>query len=295
MTLSSMTGFGRSNNSFENYSWVWELKSVNGKGLDLRTRIPQGFDTLDKHVKSVAKKVLFRGTLNILLQIKKDGVETVLNVNEDVLNKLIIIAKDAAIKHNLPMPSIDNLLTIRDVIEVNNDDTPDYTEKGRDKAVKLSFDEALKSLISSREEEGAATYCMLSLILDDINRLLSEAEVIGLKQPELLKEKYEKKLGSLFDNKQDIDQDRLAQEIVLLALKSDIKEETDRLNAHIVSARKLLLTNGPVGRKLEFLTQEFNREINTLCSKSSDIRLTNIGLSLKASIDQFREQVLNVE
>ena len=295
MTLSSMTGFGRSNNSFENYSWVWELKSVNGKGLDLRTRIPQGFDTLDKHVKSVAKKVLFRGTLNILLQIKKDGVETVLNVNEDVLNKLIIIAKDAAIKHNLPMPSIDNLLTIRDVIEVNNDDTPDYTEKGRDKAVKLSFDEALKSLISSREEEGAATYCMLSLILDDINRLLSEAEVIGLKQPELLKEKYEKKLGSLFDNKQDIDQDRLAQEIVLLALKSDIKEETDRLNAHIVSARKLLLTNSPVGRKLEFLTQEFNREINTLCSKSSDIRLTNIGLSLKASIDQFREQVLNVE
>lgn len=295
MTLSSMTGFGRSNNSFENYSWVWELKSVNGKGLDLRTRIPQGFDTLDKHVKSVAKKVLFRGTLNILLQIKKDGVETVLNVNEDVLNKLIIIAKDAAIKHNLPMPSIDNLLTIRDVIEVNNDDTPDYTEKGRDKAVKLSFDEALKSLISSREEEGAATYCMLSLILDDINRLLSEAEVIGLKQPELLKEKYEKKLGSLFDNKQDIDQGRLAQEIVLLALKSDIKEETDRLNAHIVSARKLLLTNGPVGRKLEFLTQEFNREINTLCSKSSDIRLTNIGLSLKASIDQFREQVLNVE
>ncbi|MDC1428960.1 YicC family protein [Emcibacteraceae bacterium] len=295
MTLSSMTGFGRSNNNFENYSWVWELKSVNGKGLDLRTRIPQGFDTLDKHVKSVAKKVLFRGTLNILLQIKKDGVETVLNVNEDVLNKLIIIAKDAAIKHNLPMPSIDNLLTIRDVIEVNNDDTPDYTEKGRDKAVKLSFDEALKSLISSREEEGAATYCMLSLILDDINRLLSEAEVIGLKQPELLKEKYEKKLGSLFDNKQDIDQDRLAQEIVLLALKSDIKEETDRLNAHIVSARKLLLTNGPVGRKLEFLTQEFNREINTLCSKSSDIRLTNIGLSLKASIDQFREQVLNVE
>ena len=295
MTLSSMTGFGRSNNNFENYSWVWELKSVNGKGLDLRTRIPQGFDTLDKHVKSVAKKVLFRGTLNILLQIKKDGVETVLNVNEDVLNKLIIIAKDAAIKHNLPMPSIDNLLTIRDVIEVNNDDTPDYTEKGRDKAVKLSFDEALKSLISSREEEGAATYCMLSLILDDINRLLSEAEVIGLKQPELLKEKYEKKLGSLFDNKQDIDQDRLAQEIVLLALKSDIKEETDRLNAHIVSARKLLLTNGPVGRKLEFLTQEFNREINTLCSKSSDIRLTNIGLSLKTSIDQFREQVLNVE
>ncbi|MBT6135329.1 MAG: YicC family protein [Kordiimonadaceae bacterium] len=295
MTLSSMTGFGRSNNSFENYSWVWELKSVNGKGLDLRTRIPQGFDTLDKHVKSVAKKVLFRGTLNIVLQIKKDGVETVLNVNEDVLNKLIIIAKDAAIKHNLPMPSIDNLLTIRDVIEVNNDDTPDYTEKGRDKAVKLSFDEALKSLISSREEEGAATYCMLSLILDDINRLLSEAEVIGLKQPELLKEKYEKKLGSLFDNKQDIDQGRLAQEIVLLALKSDIKEETDRLNAHIVSARKLLLTNGPVGRKLEFLTQEFNREINTLCSKSSDIRLTNIGLSLKASIDQFREQVLNVE
>ena len=295
MTLSSMTGFGRSNNHYEDYSWVWELKSVNGKGLDVRARIPQGFDTLDKYVKSVAKKVLFRGNLNILLQIKKDGIKTVINVNEEVLDKLITIAKNAAIKHNLPIPSIDNLLTIREVIEVSNDDAEEDIEKGRDKAVKLSFDEAIKSLISSRKEEGAATYNMLSFILDDIDRLLSEAEAIAVKQPELLKEKYEKKLGSLFGNKQDVDPDRLAQEIVLLALKSDIKEETDRLNAHIVSARKLLVSDGPVGRKLEFLTQEFSREINTLCSKSSDIRLTNVGLALKVAIDQFREQILNVE
>ncbi len=295
MTLSSMTGFGRSNNHYEDYSWIWELKSVNGKGLDVRARIPQGFDTLDKYVKSVAKKVLFRGNLNILLQIKKDGIKTVINVNDEVLDKLITIAKNAAIKHNLPIPSIDNLLTIREVIEVSNDDAEEDIEKGRDKAVKLSFDEAIKSLISSRKEEGAATYNMLSFILDDIDRLLSEAEAIAVKQPELLKEKYEKKLGSLFDNKQDVDPDRLAQEIVLLALKSDIKEETDRLNAHIVSARKLLVSDGPVGRKLEFLTQEFSREINTLCSKSSDIRLTNVGLALKVAIDQFREQILNVE
>lgn len=295
MTLSSMTGFGRAEGHFENYSWVWEIRSVNGKSLDVRMRIPPGIDAMDQYIKNTTKKALSRGSLNVSLQIQKDSNETVVNINEAALDKLVSVAKDAAKKHDLPMPSIDRLLAIRDVVEVSNDDDDHDAVKARDEAVKKSFNEALNSLKTSREEEGAATYDMLSAVLNDIEKLLGEAEVIAKSQPGAIKEKYEEKLETLFDNKQGIDTDRLAQEIVLLATKADVKEETDRLGAHIASARKLLKSNGPVGRKMEFLAQEFNRETNTLCSKSSDITLTNIGLSLKTAIDQFREQVLNVE
>tara|TARA_R110002096_G_scaffold416576_1_gene619171 strand:+ start:35924 stop:36883 length:960 start_codon:yes stop_codon:yes gene_type:complete len=295
MTLSSMTGFGRSEGHFDNYSWVWEIRSVNGKALDVRMRIPPGLDAMDQYIKTTTKKALSRGSLNVSLQLHKDSSETVVNINEAALDKLVSVAKDAAKKHDLPMPSIDRLLAIRDVVEVSNDDEDENRVKACNEAIKKSFADALGSLIKSREEEGAATHDMLSGVLDNIEGLLREAEVVAATQPGALKEKYEEKLEALFDNKQGIEPDRLAQEIVLLATKADVKEETDRLGAHIVSARKLLNTEGPVGRKMEFLTQEFNRETNTLCSKSSDITLTNIGLSLKTAIDQFREQVLNVE
>lgn len=295
MTLSSMTGFGRAEGHFDNYSWVWEIRSVNGKALDVRMRIPPGLDAMDQYVKASVKKTLSRGSLNVSLQMQRDSSETVVNINEAALDKLVSVAKDAAKKHDLPMPSIDRLLAIRDVVEVSNDDENEDAVKARDEAIKQSFDDALGSLKTSREDEGAATYDMLSGVLDDIERLLREAQAVAATQPAALKEKYEEKLEALFDNKQGVEPDRLAQEIVLLATKADVKEETDRLNAHIASARKLLSSDGPVGRKMEFLAQEFNREANTLCSKSSDITLTNIGLSLKTAIDQFREQVLNVE
>ncbi len=295
MTLSSMTGFGRSQGQFNNYSWVWEIRSVNGKNVDVRVRIPPGLDAFDQFIKTAVKKTIFRGSLNVSLQLTKDSTETNVIVNEIALDKLIKVAKDASKKHDLAMPSIDRLLAIRDVVEITDMDENEDALKERDDALKNSLLETVSALKKSRQEEGKATFGMLSNILDDVESLLKRGEAIAAKQPHLLKEKFEEKVGKLFNNQQGLDQDRLSQEIVLLATKADVKEETDRLHAHITSARNLLQESGPVGRKLEFLAQEFNREANTLCSKSSDIELTNIGLSLKTAIDQFREQILNVE
>ncbi|MDG1437964.1 MAG: YicC family protein [Emcibacteraceae bacterium] len=295
MTLSSMTGFGRTQGHFGNYSWVWEIRSVNGKGLDVRMRIPSGLDSFEQYIKNTLKKSVTRGNLNVSLQLSKDDCETDVIVNEDALDKLIEVAKSAANKHGLPMPSLDSLLSIRDVVEIGIKEDDEDEIKARNEALKTNFEDAVKALKASRDAEGDATRTMLANIIDEVERLLNQAEGIAVSQPAALKVKFEEKLSALFDNKQGLDQDRLAQEVVLLATKADIKEETDRLHAHIASARKLLDEKGIVGRKFDFLTQEFNREANTLCSKSSDIGLTNIGLSLKTSIDQIREQVQNIE
>ncbi|MBT5767107.1 YicC/YloC family endoribonuclease [Pseudemcibacter sp.] len=295
MTLSSMTGFGRAEGHYKHYSWVWEIRSVNGKGLDVRMRIPPGLDAFDQFIKTTIKKEITRGSINVLLQLSKEETDTDVKVNEAALDKLIGVAKKASVDHDLPMPSLDSLLSIRDVVEIILTEDNENQISERNDILKKSFIEALSELKSSRQEEGLATRKMLSDVIDQVEDLLNQAEEIVNNQPSLLKEKYEEKVNALFDNKQGIDKDRLAQEIVLLATKADTKEETDRLRAHIASARTMLDAKGTIGRKMDFLTQEFNREANTLCSKSSDIALTNIGLSLKTAIDQIREQVQNVE
>lgn len=295
MTLSSMTGFGRAQSQFENYNWVWEIRSVNGKALDIRMRIPPGLNAYDQHIKATLKKSIARGSINVSLQLQKDSNAIDVKVNEDALDKLISVAKAASVKHDLPMPAIDNLLSIRDVVEISLNEDDEDKLKERDIILKSSFDDAIAALKSSRDDEGAATNKMLTRILDEIEHLLKEGEDVAAKQPQALKDKFLTKVNNLLEDNNGLDQDRIIQEVVLLATKADVKEETDRLWAHISSARNLLDEKGPVGRKLEFLTQEFNREANTLCSKSTDIKLTNIGLSLKTAIDQFREQVQNVE
>lgn len=295
MTLSSMTGFGRAEGHYEHYSWVWEIRSVNGKGLDVRMRIPPGLDAFDQFIKTTIKKEITRGSINVLLQLSKEETDTDVKVNEAALDKLIGVAKKASADHDLPMPSLDSLLSIRDVVEIIPTEDNENQISERNDILKKSFIEALSELKSSRQDEGLATRKMLSDVIDQVEDLLNQAEEIANNQPSWLKEKFEEKVSALFDNKQGIDKDRLAQEIVLLATKADTKEETDRLRAHIASARTMLDAKGTIGRKMDFLTQEFNREANTLCSKSSDIALTNIGLSLKTAIDQIREQVQNVE
>jgi uncharacterized protein (TIGR00255 family) len=295
MTLSSMTGFGRAEGHYKHYSWVWEIRSVNGKGLDVRMRIPPGLDAFDQFIKTTIKKEITRGSINVLLQLSKEETDTDVKVNEAALDKLIGVAKKASVDHDLPMPSLDSLLSIRDVVEIILTEDNENQISERNDILKKSFIEALSELKSSRQEEGLATRKMLSDVIDQVEDLLNQAEEIVNNQPSLLKEKYEEKVNALFDNKQGIDKDRLAQEIVLLATKADTKEETNRLRAHIASARTMLDAKGTIGRKMDFLSQEFNREANTLCSKSSDIALTNIGLSLKTAIDQIREQVQNVE
>jgi uncharacterized protein (TIGR00255 family) len=294
MTLSSMTGFGRTQSQFENYSWVWEIRSVNGKALDVRMRIPPGLDAFDQYIKTTLKKSISRGSLNVSLQLQKDSDEIDVKVNEVALDKLISVAKEAALKHNMPMPSIDNLLSIRDVVEITTKDDDDEKLKARNEELKTSFLDAITELKQSRDDEGSATFTMLSDVLDQVEKLLKEGEEIAAQQPDALKNKFLDKVNALLENN-NFDNERITQEVVILATKADVKEETDRLHAHIASARTLLNEKDPVGRKLDFLCQEFNREANTLCSKSTDIALTNIGLSLKTAIDQFREQVQNVE
>ena len=295
MTLSSMTGFGRAEGHFQKYSWLWEIRSVNGKTLDIRVRIPPGLDAMDQYVKSTLKENIVRGNVNVSLQLQKEADETTVNINEDALDKLVAIAKDISNKHNLPAPSVDRLLSIRDIVAISEMADDDETITGRDDALKASFLDAVRSFKESREFEGKATSAMLSNIIDDIERQLLNAEKVASGQPDEIKKRFLEKVEALIDKNHGFDKDRILQEVVILATKADVKEETDRLRAHISAARSLLTKSEPVGRKFEFLSQEFNREINTLCSKSSDITLTNIGLSLKSSVDQLREQILNVE
>lgn len=295
MTLSSMTGFGRAEGHFQKYSWLWEIRSVNGKTLDIRMRIPPGLDAMDQHIKNTLKENVARGNVNISLILQKETDETTVDINEEALDKIVAIAKDISKKHNLPTPSVDRLLSIRDVVAITEMADDDETIAERDNALKASFLDAVRSFKESRDYEGKATSGMLSNIIDDIERQLLDAEQVASGQSEEIKKRFLEKVEALIDKNQGLDKERILQEVVILATKADVKEETDRLRAHISSARSLLKSSDPVGRKLEFLSQEFNREINTLCSKSSDITLTNIGLSLKSSVDQLREQILNVE
>jgi uncharacterized protein (TIGR00255 family) len=300
MTLSSMTGFARTEGHIKttsgtDYNWTWEIRTVNGRGLDVRCKIPSGLDAFDQYIKNTLKKHLSRGSVNVNLVLSQEGDHSTVKINHHVLGQLVEAAVDTSVKFHLPQPSIDSFFAIRDVMEITDESLNEETQKERDEALKASFLEAVASLKSARLDEGGAIKEILSATLDEIETHLKEGEAIAAKQPESLKEKFLEKVNNLLSDDNRLDADRVTQEIVILATKADVKEETDRLHAHISSARNLIEEKGQVGRKLDFLCQEFNREANTLCSKSSSIELTNIGLSLKTAIDQLREQIQNIE
>lgn len=300
MTLSSMTGFARTEGhvrttSGTDYNWTWEIRTVNNRGLDIRCRIPSGLDAFDLYIKKTLKKHLARGSVNVNLILTQEGDHSTVKINHQVLNQLVEVAVETSVKYHLPQPSIDSFFSIRDVMEITDESLNEETQKERDDALKASFLEAISSLQSARLDEGSAIKQVLSATLDEIETHLKDGEEIAAKQPEALKEKFLEKINILLGDDNRLDADRVTQEIVILATKADVKEETDRLHAHIASARNLIDKKGQVGRKLDFLCQEFNREANTLCSKSSSIELTNIGLSLKTAIDQLREQIQNIE
>jgi len=295
MTLSSMTGFARSSGSWENYHWTWEIKSVNGRSLDVRCRVPQGMEAVEQMARKAIKGNIARGSVNINLQLNRDRDGTSFKVNQEMLDVLVAIAIETSMNNHLPQPSLDALMGIKDVIQYVDADEDEPRAKSRDAALAQSFEETMASFKVSRDTEGAAMQVVLTDLLDEIDRLVQQADAIARELPDLIKTRYRDKVAALLDDKTGIDPDRIAQEVVLLATKADIKEEIDRLYAHIEAARSHMKADGQIGRKLDFLTQEFNREANTLCSKASDIRLTDVGLSLKTTIDQFREQVQNIE
>ncbi len=290
-----MTGFARSHGASANYAWSWEIKSVNAKGLELRLRLPPGFDAVEVPVRGKAAELLSRGNVYATLTVTRDGVAPVVRINEPVLFALVNAIGNLKDRVDADKPRLDGLLGLKGVIEVEDEGETEEAKAAAEAAIVAGFAEALKGLSEMRQHEGRALGAILSARLDEMAALSSRADQAPGRQPEAVKKKLADQIAQLLESSQRLDPDRLHQEAIMLAAKADIREELDRLAAHVAQARKLLSGGGAVGRRLDFLSQELNRETNTLCAKSNDVELTNIGLELKSVVEQFREQVQNLE
>ena len=295
MALSSMTGFARSHGTSGPYSFEWELKSVNAKGFDLRMRLPPGFDEIETVARKRATEVLSRGTVYANLTVKRGNALSTVRVNEDVLNAILRIAADLAGKIDAVAPSVDGLMAIKGVIEVVEPEADEAEDKAAKIAVAASFEEALTALLAMRKREGTTLGEILSQRMTEIETLAKKAEAAPGRKPEAIRARLAEQIAALLESSDRFDSDRLNQEALMMAAKADIREELDRIASHISQAREMIGKGGPVGRRLDFLAQEFNREVNTCCSKSNDLELTNTGLEMKNVVEQFREQVQNLE
>jgi len=295
MALSSMTGFARSHGTSGPYAFEWELKSVNAKGFDFRMRLPPGWDDIEASARKRATELLSRGTVYANLSVKRTGAASVVRINEDVLSSILKVAAEISARTDAVAPSVDGLLGIKGVIEVVEPEIDPAELKSAQGAVTAAFEEALQSLIDMRKREGTALGQILSQRMDDIERLAKQAEAAPGRKPEAIRARIAEQVAVLMDTSDRFDADRLSQEAIMIAAKADIREELDRIASHIAQTRELLGKGGAVGRRLDFLAQEFNREVNTTCSKSNDVELTNTGLEMKTVVEQFREQVQNLE
>jgi len=295
MPLASMTGFARSQGSAGGYHWAWELKSVNGKGLDLRLRLPQGWDAIEVPARASAARHLARGNVSATLTAERTGALAAVRVNEEVLAALLETIGKIAQRVDASPPSLDGILGLKGVMEITETEENVAARREAEAAVAAGFEAALSDLVSARRNEGLALARLLETRLVEIARLTAAAEASPARAPEAIRARLAEQVKSIVGTGEKFDSDRLYQEAILLAAKADVREELDRLKAHVEAAQKLLAAGGPVGRKLDFLAQELNRESNTLCAKSNDVSLTAIGLDLKAVVDQFREQVQNLE
>lgn len=296
MTVFSMTGFSRSQGRNESCSWAWEVKSVNGRGLDVRCRLPNGFDHLDQPVRKRVAAAFQRGNISLNLNVGWQSRESGYRVNAAMLDEVLKLLPDIQAKFpDMAPPSLDGLLGMRGVLETSDDGISEEEQKALDAGILTALDEALIALGEARAAEGARLADILSGELDEIETLCAEIGEHSEMQPEVIRERLRRQVADLLADVPALPEDRLAQEAALLMTKADTREELDRLKAHLESARGLLAEEGAIGRRLDFLCQEFNREANTLCSKASDIELSRRGLALKAVIDQVREQVQNIE
>jgi uncharacterized protein (TIGR00255 family) len=295
MALSSMTGFARGHGVSGSYAWAWELKSVNAKGLDLRLRLPPGWDAVEIPVRGRAAEVLSRGTVYATLTVEREGVAPIVRVNEQVLAAALATLRSLAEQVEAAPPRLDGILALKGVIEVIDEDEKEEERRAAETAVVGGFGAALSELASMRRHEGATLGEVLTLRLKEIGGLAARAEAAPGRRPEAIKARIAEQVATLLEASNRFDPDRLHQEAILIATKADIREELDRLASHVAQAGHLIAQGGSIGRRLDFLAQELNREANTLCSKSNDIELTRIGLELKSVVEQFREQVQNLE
>lgn len=295
MSIASMTGFARAQGTAGSYGWAWEIKSVNSKGLDLRLRLPPGWDAVETSARASAAKSLARGAVTANLEVKREGATPTVRVNEEILAAVLTTIRSVAKRVDAERPSLDGILGLKGVIDVTDAEENPAERKSAEGAIIAGFEAALAELVTARRREGEALLQILLGRLEEIARLVAAAEASPARKPEAIRAKLAEQVAMLLDTGAKFDSDRLHQEALLLAAKVDVREEIDRLTAHVAAARELLQKGGPAGRRLDFLAQEFNRESNTLCAKSNDASLTAIGLELKATVDQFREQVQNLE
>ncbi|WP_239451552.1 YicC/YloC family endoribonuclease [Elioraea rosea] len=295
--LASMTGFARDRGEANGISWVWEVKSVNGRGLDVRFRLPPGWDGVEPALKDAAQAKLKRGSISAGLSVRRDEQAARPMLDRAALEAaLAIVAEVQALLPAAPPPPATALLSLPGVMRAASEEEPDEALlAARAAAVTESFARALAALESSRRAEGARIGAVLAAKLDEIEGLVASAEADAATQPEAIRDRLVTALRALADQSPALTEDRIAAEAALLASRADVREEIDRLHAHIAAARALMVEGTLVGRRLDFLTQEFNREANTLCSKAASRTLTATGLALKAAIEQFREQVQNLE
>jgi uncharacterized protein (TIGR00255 family) len=294
MPISGMTGFARSEGAEGVWSWAVEARSVNGRGLEVRFRGPPGFDSLERAAREAAQARFSRGQITLGLTAKRAETQGRLRINTDELERLIQTARAYVDRGGVAEPRFDGLLSLRGVMETGEDEDDAHARAPVEQAMAQTLAQALDGLKAARHEEGAALTGVLGGLVDRIAALTEAAEADAATQPAVVKERFAKRIAELLTDRAGLD-DRIVQEAALMAAKADVREELDRLQVHVEAARTLLAASGPVGRKLDFLTQEFMREANTLCSKSALSSLTATGLDLKAVIEQFREQVQNVE
>jgi uncharacterized protein (TIGR00255 family) len=288
-----MTGFARAEGDELGISWVWEIKSVNGKSLDLRLRLAPGFDSWEPQLRMLLAQRFRRGNFSANLAVSRTA-PAALRINREALAQLVSLMNELAGEIEAAPPRIDGLLALRGVIETAEEE-PDSVIDQRREAVVQGWAIALDRLAAARAEEGARLAAILREQLTEMAALVEAAAACAAAQPAAIRERLMTALAGVADLVSGIPEERVAQEMALLIARSDIREELERLRAHTAQAAELLEQDEAVGRRLDFLCQELNREANTLCSKSADIELTRIGLSLKAAVEQFREQVQNIE
>lgn len=293
--LSGMTGFARREGAAGAWTWAVEARSVNGRNLETRFRGPPGFEGLDRVAREAAQARFQRGQLNVNIQGKRAESQGKARVNLDELSRLIALSQPYVAGGQVTPPSFDGLLSVRGVLENGDEGDDEEARRAVEAAMAVSIEAAFDGLKLAREEEGVALTGVLLGLVDRIEALTLQAETLAAAQGPALKERFSKRMNELIGEGSSAFEERIVQEAALLAVKADVREELDRLIAHVASARSQIGDGGPVGRRLDFLAQEFMRESNTLCSKSAAAALTTVGLDLKATVEQFREQIQNVE
>ncbi len=292
MALTGMTGFGRAEGALGDWSWAVEARSVNGRNLEIRFRGPPGFDGLERGAREAGQALFQRGSVNISVSAKRvEGAGSV-RINMDQVERYLSAGE--ALAERVAPPRWDGILALRGVTEADAAADDPQALAMVEAAITASIASALDGLATNRQEEGTALTGVLSGLLNQIEGLVGQAESVAGGQPAMIRDRFAKRMAEMAGEAQGV-AERIVIEAAAMAVKADVREELDRLVGHVAAARALIGGTGPGGRKLDFLTQEFMREANTLCSKAAVPALTTAGLDLKAVIEQFREQVQNVE